>query len=80
MITIIRKRYILKNARRRRESREYAGIIMRTAKSAELSSKLHQIMLIYNDLDLEFQKDISMFELITNIQNFLQCLDNKKNI
>jgi hypothetical protein len=80
MITITRERYTLDDARRRRESREYAGIIMRAAKSAELDSKLHLIMLIYNDLDLKFQRDISMSELITNIQNFLQCLDDKKNI
>ncbi len=80
MITITRERYILENARRRRESREYADIIMRAAKSAELSSKSHLIMLIYNDLDLKFQRNIFMLELITNIQNFLQCLDDKKNI
>jgi hypothetical protein len=80
MITIIRKRYILKNARRRRESRKYAGIIMKAAKFAELRFEAHQIMLIYNDLDLKFQRNILMPELITNIQNFLQCLDDKKNI
>jgi hypothetical protein len=80
MITIIREKYILKNVRRRRESREYAEIIMRAAKSAELSSESHLIMLIYNDLDLKFQRNIFMPEFITNIQNFLQCLDDKKNI
>jgi hypothetical protein len=80
MITIIRKKYTLKNARRRRESREYAEIIMRTAKSAELRFEAHQIMLMYNDLNLKFQRDILMSELITNIQNFLQSLDDKKNI
>jgi hypothetical protein len=80
MITITRERYILDDVRRRRESRKYADIIMRAEKSAELSSKSHLIMLIYNDLDLKFQRDILMLELITNIQNFLQCLDDKKNI
>jgi hypothetical protein len=80
MITIIRERYILKNARRRREFRKYAEIIMRAAKSAELKFEAHQIMLMYNDLNLKFQRNIFMFELITNIQNFLQCLDDKKNI
>jgi hypothetical protein len=80
MITITRERYILDDVRRRRESREYADIIMRAEKSAELSSKSHLIMLIYNDLNLKFQRNILMFELITNIQNFLQCFDDKKNI
>jgi hypothetical protein len=54
MITITRERYTLDDARRRRESREYADIIMRATKSAELNSESHQIMLIYNDLNLEF--------------------------
>jgi hypothetical protein len=54
MITIIRKRYIMNDARRRRKSREYVSVIMRTARSIELRSKSHQIMMIYNDLNLEF--------------------------
>ncbi len=80
MIIITRKRYIMNDARRRRESREYANVIMRTARSAELESKTHQIMMIYNDLDLKFQRDISMLTLIIQIQNFLQHLDDKKDI
>jgi hypothetical protein len=80
MIIIIRKRYIMNDARRRRESREYASVIMRAARSAELESKTHQIMMIYNDLDLKFQRDIFMLTLITQIQNFLQHLDDKKDI
>ncbi len=80
MTTIIKKKYIMKNARRRRESREYADIIMKAAKSAKLESNEHIIMLIYNDLDLKFQRDIFLSELITRIQNFLQSFDDKKNI
>jgi hypothetical protein len=80
MITIIKERYTMNDARRRRESREYASVIMRAARFAELESKSHQIMMIYNDLDLKFQRDILMSILITQIQNFLQHLDDKKNI
>jgi hypothetical protein len=80
MITITREKYILDDVCRRRKSREYADIMMRTTKSAELSSKSYLIMLIYNDWNWKFQSNISMSELITNIQNFVQCLDNNKNI
>jgi AraC-like DNA-binding protein len=41
MITIIKERYIMKDARRRRESREYVDVIMRIARSAELESESH---------------------------------------
>jgi hypothetical protein len=80
MIIIIRKRYIMNDAWRRRESREYANVIMRIARLIELKSKSHQVMMIYNDLNFKFQRNIFMFTLITQIQNFLQHFDDKKNI
>jgi hypothetical protein len=80
MTIITKKRYIMNDARRRRESREYASVIMKTARSVELRSKFHQVMMIYNDLNLKFQRNIFMLTLITQIQNFLQHLDDKKNI
>jgi hypothetical protein len=70
----------MNDARRKRESREYADVIMRAARFAELESESHQIMMIYNDLDLKFQRNISMSTLTTQIQNFLQHLDDKKDI
>jgi hypothetical protein len=80
MTTIIRERYTMNDARRRREPREYASVIMRAARSAELESDAHQVMMIYNDLDLEFQRNIPLPGLITDIQNFLQSLNDKKDI
>jgi hypothetical protein len=80
MIIITKEKYIMNDARRRRESREYVNVIIRVARSAKLESESHQILMIYNDLDLKFQRDISMSELFTKIQNFLQCLNDKKNI
>jgi ribose 1,5-bisphosphokinase PhnN len=70
----------MKNARRRRESREYVDIIMRAARSAELDIANHQIMMIYNDLNLEFQRNITMSTLTIIIQDFLQQLNDRKNI
>jgi hypothetical protein len=80
MIIIIRERYTMNDARRRRESREYVSVIMRIARSIELESKSHQVMMIYNDLNLIFQRNISMSTLTTQIQNFLQHVDDKKDI
>ncbi len=54
MTVIIKKKYIMNDARNRREFREYAKIIMRATRSAEFESDEHVIMLIYNELDLEF--------------------------
>jgi hypothetical protein len=65
MMIIIKEKYIMKNTRRRRESREYVDVIMRVARFAELSFESHQIMIIYNDLDLKFQRNISVPTLIT---------------
>jgi hypothetical protein len=80
MITITRERYILKNARQCRKSREYVDIIIRTTKSIELKSNAHLVMLIYNELNVELQRNISMSDLFINIHDFLQSLDDKKKI
>jgi hypothetical protein len=80
MAVIIKKKYTMKNARKRRELRKYAKVIMRVARSVELEFDEHIIMLIYKDLDLEFQRDISMPSLIIKLFDFLQSLDDKKNI
>ena len=80
MATIVREKYTITDARNRREPREYAGVIIRVAKSAELGSASHIIMLIYNGLDLEFQRDLAMPLLSTSLEQFLQDLDNHKDI
>lgn len=54
MAAIVRERYTLTNAQNRRKPREYVGVIIRGAKSAELGSIGHIIMLIYNSLKLKF--------------------------
>jgi hypothetical protein len=55
-------------------------VILRAAKSAELISKISQIFLIYNDIDVEFQRDIFMSKANTKLNNFLTELDDKKNV
>jgi outer membrane receptor for Fe3+-dicitrate len=70
----------MNNARRRRESREYVAVIMRAARSTKLEFEEHQIMFMYNNLDLEFQLNILMLFLSIKLSNFLQSLDDKKDI
>jgi hypothetical protein len=80
MTFLMKEKYILKNARRRRESREYAEVILRAAKSAELISKISQIFLIYNEIDVEFQRNLFMFKVDIKLNSFLTKLNDKKNV
>lgn len=80
MATIVQKRYTIADARNKREPQEYAGIILRVAKSAKLGTAGHIIMLIYNGLELKFQRDIRMPSLDTLLEAFLKKLDDHKDI
>ncbi len=70
----------MKNIRRRRKSREYAEMILRAAKSIELISEINQIFLIYNEIDVKFQRDIFMSKIDTKLNNFLIDLNDRKNV
>ena len=54
IITILKKRYIMKNVRRHKEFKEYTSVILRTAKSTKLDSVVNQIAMIYNELNVKF--------------------------
>jgi hypothetical protein len=76
----MKEKYTMNDARRRRKSREYVKMILRAAKSAELISEIRQIFLIYNEIDVKFQRDISMFKANIKLNNFLTDLDDRKNV
>ncbi len=80
MTFLVKNKYTMKNARRRRESRKYAKVILRTAKSTELTSEISQIFLIYNEIDVRFQRDIFMSKIDTKLNNFLTDLNDRKNV
>ena len=77
MISLIKKKYTLENVKRRRESREYATSIIRVVNTVELSFK-NQVMLIYNDINSEFQRNIrysskdsaDMKEILSKLNRF----------
>jgi hypothetical protein len=80
MISFVKEKYIMKNVKRRRKSKEYAEVILRTAKSTKLISKINQILLIYNEIDVKFQRDIFMSKANTKLNSFLTNLDDRKNV
>ncbi len=80
MTFLMKEKYTMNDARRRRKSREYVKMILRAAKSAELISEIRQIFLIYNEIDVKFQRDISMFKANIKLNNFLTDLDDRKNV
>ena len=79
LVIVIRERYIMNDARRRREFNEYAQIIIRAARSVEMSI-YNQIYLIYNGLDLEFRRDLYTSFSATDMHSFLNEIKNKKEI
>ena len=80
MAVITKERYSLDDARRHREPREYAQVILRAAKSAMMTSVYNQLFLIYNGLDVEFQQHLTPPTPETTIDSFLGQLDMKREI
>jgi hypothetical protein len=78
--SLIKEKYTMNDVRRRREFREYVDVILRAAKFADLISKINQIFLIYNEIDVKFQRDLFMFKVDIKLNNFLIELNDKKNV
>ena len=80
MNTIIRKLYTMKDARRRRKSKEYATKILRAVKSTELESMTNQVAIIYNELNVEFWRDLKKSINVLSIDSFLREMNEIKKI
>jgi hypothetical protein len=80
MIFLIKEKYTLKNSRGRREFKKYAEVILRATKFVELISKISHIFLIFNEIDLKFQRDLFMFKVDFKLNSFLTNLNDKKNV
>ena len=76
--TIIRERYILNDAMRYREPREYTMVIIRAAQIAKLGDVYNQLDIIWNSLDIEFQSDIDSPTVQTTLNQFLTSIDIRK--
>ena len=77
LATVIREKYTMKDVKKRRKFIEYAQIIIKTAKFAEMFI-YNQIYLIFNDLNVEFQRNLNILIENTKLNAFLQKLDLKK--
>ena len=80
MNTILKERYTMKDVRRRRKSKEYAAKILRIAKSAEFESMSNQIIIIYNELNVEFKKDLTKSVNVLFIDFFFREMNEVKDI
>ena len=69
--------YTMKNVRRKRESMKYALEIIKTAKIIEMSM-FSQVTLIYIDLKLKFQRNMTKSTEITTMNDCVQQLKNNK--
>ena len=80
MNTILRERYTMKNARRRRKSKKYATKILRIIKSTEFESMSNQVTIIYNELNVEFRRNLTKSINVLSIDSFLREMNEVKNI
>ena len=79
MITIIKKRYIMNDARRKRESFKFVQMIIRAIKFIEMII-YSQIYFIYNDIKFKFRRDLTKSTKNMTMKIFLQKLKNNKKI
>ena len=77
--TLMREKYIFENVRNQRKFRKYASIILRASKSTNLAVS-NQIAMIWNDMNAEFQRDIQRPNEGTVLDDFLNALNEFKDI
>ena len=76
---LMKKKYIFENVRNQRKSRKYAFIILRASKSTNFAVS-NQIAMIWNDMNAEFQRDIQKSNENIILNDFLNALNEFKNI
>ena len=80
MSIILKEKYTMKDARRHKKSREYAAIILRATRSTDLESIANQIIIIYNEFDIEFQRDLTKPSNVLSLNSFFRNIDDCKEI
>ena len=78
MIVLLREKYSMQDTIRHREPREYAQIIMRATQNTDMGIIKDHMLLIWNGLNFEFQRDISEPKAVTNYNRFLKSLNKRK--
>ncbi len=77
---LLKKRYTLTNAERNRESREYAQKVIRWVKFAKMFSSFNQLNIVYNEINAELRRDLKKSSKNTTINDYLQLLNDYKDI
>ena len=77
--TLIKKRYIVENVKNQRKFRKYALIILKIAKSTNFVVA-DQITMIWNNRNVEFQRNIYRLNKSTILNYYLNSLNEFKNI
>ncbi len=70
----------MKDVQHYQESCKYAQIILRAVKSTKLNFIFNQLSIIYNDIDLKFQRNLIISTLVIKINDFLHDMNNRKYI
>ena len=78
MTVLLREKYSMQDAARHREPREYAQTMLRAAQNADMGIMKDHMLLIWNGLDMEFQRDIPEPDGSTDYNRFLESLDKRK--
>ena len=79
MKTLIITRYTYEDARRHHDSIDYALTITKAVKSTQ-SLLYSQLYLIYNDLKIEFRRDLTVSSEATIMNSLIREIEVKKKI
>ena len=74
------EKYTVSDARNGKTPRSYVQSILRHAKAAEFTSTYNQLAVAWNNLALEFRRDIPEPTASTTLKQFLEQLDAKSSI
>lgn len=73
---LFREKYIIRNANQKREPREYAQKIIRSAKDTGFINVKNQLNIIYTGLDLELRRDIKKPTDYSTLDGYLNKLND----
>jgi hypothetical protein len=75
MDILLKLKYTMEDARRRRSPRTYAQAVVRNARSAGFATESQQVGLIYSNIDYELRRDLRRPEENTTLDSFLLDVD-----
>ena len=67
---VLKKKYTMNDAAKRRKFRKYAQMVIRTVKTAELSGTTDHVLIVWNGLNVKFQRDIDESDKIKTLNVF----------